>query len=133
MLVMIKNVMSMYHNDNYFLSKRVYRKVSCFWPLSLFLAQSFYTSPCQYPNTIKTVWHEIFAGSKFCDFFSDPQKQVPANKNYRKHFFRKNLLQSEYSLLNSLHKKYSTKKSCVFNYNVRLLFRDKTVYNELLV
>ena len=48
-------------------------------------------------------------------------------------FFRKNLLQSKYSLLNSLHKKYSTKKSCVFNYNVRLLFRDKTVYNELLV
>ena len=73
--------------DNYFLSKRVYRKVSCFWPLSLFLAQSFYTSPCQYPNTINTVWHEIFAGSKFYDFFSDPQKQVPANKNYRKHFF----------------------------------------------
>ena len=25
-----KNVMIMYHNDNYFLSKRIYRKVSCF-------------------------------------------------------------------------------------------------------
>ena len=82
-----KNVMIMYHNDNYFLSKRIYRKVSCFWPLSLFLAQSFYTSPCQYPNAINTVWHEIFAGSKFCDFSSDQQKQVPANKNYCKHFF----------------------------------------------
>ena len=25
----------------------------------------------------------------FCDFSSDPQKLVPANKNYRKHFSRK--------------------------------------------
>ena len=45
-----------------------------------------------------TVWHEIFAGSKFCDFFREAQKLVPANKNYRKHFSHKNLLQSKYSL-----------------------------------
>jgi len=46
-------------------------------------------------NEWPTEWHEIFACSNFCDlwdFSSDPQK------NYRKHFSRKNLLQSEYSL-----------------------------------
>ena len=49
-------VVIMYDNDIYFLSKRVYCKFSCFWPLSLFLVQSFYTSPCcQYPNMINTV------------------------------------------------------------------------------
>ena len=51
-------------------------------------------------NRSTTVWHEIFAGSKFCDFCdfcsfsSDPQKEVPANKNYRKHFSCKTLFQS---------------------------------------
>ena len=54
-------------------------------------------------NTVlgTAVWHEIFAGSNFCDFCrfsSDPQKYVPVNKNYHKHFSRKNLLQSKYSL-----------------------------------
>ena len=44
------------------------------------------------------MWHEISAGSNFCDFSSDPQKKVPANKNYRNHFARKNVLQSNYSL-----------------------------------
>ena len=32
-----------------------------------------------------------------------------------------------------LQKKYSTKKSCLFNYNISLLFRNKAVYNEILV
>ena len=41
---------------------------------------------------------KIFAGSNFCDFSSDPQKHVPANKNYCEHFFHKSVLQSEYSL-----------------------------------
>ena len=54
-------------------------------------------------NTVlgTAVRHEIFAGSNFCDFCrfsSDPQKYVPVNKNYHKHFSRKNLLQSKYSL-----------------------------------
>ena len=88
-----------------------------------------------------TLWHEIFAGSNFCgfcDFSSDPQNKVPANKKYSKHFSRKNLLQSKYSQqpmthvllissnLNSLHI-YSTKKSCLFNHNLSLLSRNKTV------
>ena len=30
-----------------------------------------------------------FCGSNFCDFSSDPQKQVPANKNYYEHFSTK--------------------------------------------
>ena len=37
---------------------------------------------------LTTVWHEIFAGSNFCDFF-------PANKHHQKHFSCKNLLQSK--------------------------------------
>ena len=88
-----------------------------------------------------TLWHEIFAGSNFCgfcDFSSDPENKVPANKKYSKHFSRKNLLQSKYSQqpmthvllissnLNSLHI-YSTKKSCLFNHNLSLLSRNKTV------
>ena len=41
-----------------------------------------------------TVWYEIFA------VFHAIRKNnpVPANENYRKHFSRKNLLQSKYSL-----------------------------------
>ena len=45
-----------------------------------------------------TLLHEIFAGSNFCDFSSDPKNKVPANKYYREHFSRKNLLQSKYCL-----------------------------------
>ena len=48
-------------------------------------------------NRSTTVWHKIFAGSKFCDFCSfssDPQKEVPTNKNYRRHFSCKTLFQS---------------------------------------
>ena len=48
-----------------------------------------------------TGWYEIFAGSIFCIFavFHAIRKNnpVPANENYRKHFSRKNLLQSKYS------------------------------------
>ena len=50
-------------------------------------------------SSLTTVWHKIFAGSKFCNFAlfsSDPQKLVPANKNYRRQ--TKNVLQSKYSL-----------------------------------
>ena len=35
--------------------------------------------------------------------------------------------------LNFLHKKYSSKKSCLFNYNLCLSFRNKGVYNEIMV
>ena len=73
-------------------------------------------------------------GSNFCDFCgfsSNLQEKVPSNKNYCKHYSCKNLLQTKYSLtnLNLLHKKYSTKKSCVLNYNLSLSFRN----NEILV
>ena len=72
-------------------------------------------------NTVlgTAVWHEIFAGSNFCDFCrfsSDPQKYVPVNKNYHKHFSRKNLLQSKYSLTWIRYTK--TQKSCLFNHNL---------------
>jgi len=33
-----------------------------------------------------TVWHYIFAGSNFCGFFHDPQKKVPAKKNFPQKF-----------------------------------------------
>ena len=67
-------------------------------------------------------------------------------KTTARKFSRKYLLQSEYSQepmthrllimifanLNSPHK-YSTKKWCLFNHNLSLSFRNKTVYNEILV
>ena len=59
-------------------------------------------------HAILDVDRSTTVGSNFCDFCSfssDPQKEVPANKNYRKHFSRKNLLQSKiFSNLNLLHK-----------------------------
>ena len=85
------------------------------------------------PNPDPTMWHEIFAGSNFCDFSSDPQKYVPANKNYRKHFSGKNLLHSKYSLTKIRYTKIQPKKTCLFNHNLSLSFRNKTVYNEILV
>ena len=48
-----------------------------------------------------TVWHEIFAGSNFCDFSSHPRQKQLANKNFLKHFSRKNLLQSSASVNSS--------------------------------
>ena len=48
---------------------------------------------------------DIPCGAKFCGFQflrfpGDPQKiKVPADKNYRKHFSRKNLLQSKCTIL----------------------------------
>ena len=67
------------------------------------------------------MWHEIFTGSNFGDFGDFPairKKEVPANKNYRKQFSRKNLLQ--------------TKKSGLLNYKMMSLsFRNKAVYNEI--
>ena len=73
-----------------------------------------------------------FAGSNFSDSSSDPQNKVPANKNYRKHVSRENLLKI-YSNLNSLHKHTVTKKLRRLNCKLPLSFRNKTVYNELLV
>ena len=29
---------------------------------------------------VTTVWHEIFAGFDFCDFFHNPQNKIPAKK-----------------------------------------------------
>ena len=37
-------------------------------------------------SRLHTLWHEIFVGSNFCDFSSDAKKEVPADKNYHKHF-----------------------------------------------
>ena len=67
-----------------------------------------------------TVWHEIFAGSNFCDFSSDPQISVPANKITAKIFpakiySRVNILQLEFAT-----QKYNTKQSCLFNHNLSL-------------
>ena len=42
-----------------------------------------------FSNFSATVWHEIFVGSNFFDFSSDPQKKVASNENYREHFSQK--------------------------------------------
>ena len=55
----------------------------------------------------------------FCDFSSDPQKYVQANKNHHKHFSRKNLLQKKYSLT---YKAPST--VCPINLKAELYFSD---------
>ena len=58
-----------------------------------------------------------------------PQKIIK-----RKHFSRKNLLQSiKYTLTKIYYTKNRTKKSCLFNYNSPPQFRNKTVYNELVL
>ena len=61
----------------------------------------------------------------FCDFSSDRQEEDFAKKNHRKHFPRKNLLQSKHTLTYIRHTKYSTKKLCLFNHNLPLSFRTK--------
>ena len=58
-----------------------------------------------------------------------PQKIIK-----RKHFSRKNLLQSiKYTLTKIYYTKNRTTKSCLFNYNSPPQFRNKTVYNELVL
>ena len=77
-------------------------------------------------NGASTVWHEIFAGSNFCDFCDCPairKNKFPQIKMTAK-IFRKNLLQSKYSLLYT--QKYSTTKSYPFNYNLPLSFRKQS-------
>ena len=71
-----------------------------------------------------TVWYKIFAGSNFCDLSDDSQ-----NKNYRKHFFSKNLLQRKYSLIKFATQKYSTKKST--STSTSTLFNKNIDYNRL--
>ena len=53
------------------------------------------------------MWREIFPGSNFCDFSSDLQNYVPANKIYRKYFPAK-----IYSRVNILLRKFATEKYC---------------------
>ena len=58
-----------------------------------------------------------------------PQKIIK-----RKHFSHKNLLQSiKYTLTKIYYTKNGTTKSCLFNYNSPPQFRNKTVYNELVL
>ena len=68
------------------------------------------------------------AGSNICHFSSDPPKNITANIFPAEIYSRVNILQLKFAT-----QKYRTKKSCLFNYNLPLLFRNKTVYNELLV
>ena len=71
--------------------------MSCFfWLLSLKCKMTKLRQKLQIP-----VWHEIFAGSNFCDFSSHPRQKQVANKNFLKHFSRKNLLQSDTSVNSS--------------------------------
>ena len=68
--------------------------------LKLFSSDTFTNFGC-FLTLRKLSWlpcgTKFLRGFNFCDFSSDLQKSVPANKNYRKDFSRKNLLQSKYS------------------------------------
>ena len=63
----------------------------------------------------------------FCRFFF-PQIKIIAHIFPVKIYSRVNILQLKFAT-----QKYSTKKSCLFNHNLSLSFRNKTVYNEILV
>ena len=60
-------------------------------------------------------------------------QEVPANKNYLRHFSHKNLLQSRSSLSQIRYKKIHSKKSCLFNHNLSLSFRNKTAYPKTVL
>ena len=76
-----------------------------------------------------------FAGSnflRFCVFSAIHKNKLPQLKITAKHFPAKiysgvNILRLKFTT-----QKYSTKKSCLFNYNLSLSFRNKAVYNEIL-
>ena len=57
-----------------------------------------------------------------------PQIKITSNIFPAKISSRVNILQLKFAT-----QKYSTKKSCLFNHNLSLSFRNKTVYNEILV
>ena len=88
--------------------------------------------------TSDTVWHEIFAGSNSYDFAIFPaiRKNNSPPKKLRETFFPQKFtldLVLNILWLKFTTQKYSTKKSCLFNYNSPLQFRNKTVYNELVL
>ena len=68
----------------------------------------------------------------FAIFPAIHKNKVPQIKITSKDFSRPNLLHSKYSLTyKSATQKYG-KKSCLFNRNLSLSFRNKTVYDEIL-
>ena len=98
--------------------------------LKLFSSETFTNFGC-FLTLRKLSWlpcgTKFLRGFNFCDFSSDLQKSVPANKNYRKDFSRKiytrvNILQLEFAT-----QEYSTKQSCLFNHNLSLSLRNITV------
>ena len=84
---------------------------------------------CGHSRSFSTVWHEILRVLIFCDFcvFSAIHKnKLPQLKITTKHFPAKiysgvNILRLKFTT-----QKYSTKKSCLFNYNLSLSFRKKS-------
>ena len=68
----------------------------------------------------------------FCVFSAIHKNKLLQLKITAKHFPAKiysgvNVLRLKFTT-----QKYSTKKSCLFNYNLSLSFRNKAVYNEIL-
>ena len=57
-----------------------------------------------------------------------PQIKITANIFPAKIYSRVNILSLKFAT-----RKYSTNKSCLFNHNLSLSFRNKTVYNEIPV
>ena len=57
-----------------------------------------------------------------------PQIKITASIFSTKIYSGENILYLKFTT-----QKYSTKKSCLFYYNMSLLFRNKVVYNEILV
>ena len=93
------------------------------------------TTTKKFRLTWDTVWHEIFEGSNFydfCDFSSDPQKQVPAKKWLNENIFSATIYPRVLNIiwLKLITQKYSTKKSCL---DSPLQFRNKTVLHSVRI
>ena len=95
------------------------------------------TKQKKFRQTRDAVWHEIFAGSNFYDFSSDPQKQSPppTKKKLTKTFLPEKMYSRVLNILSIKFttQKYSTKKPCKCNYNSPLQFRNKTGNNGLVL
>ena len=81
------------------------------------------------------MWHEFLIFTIFAIFPAIRKNNFPLSPKINENIFPARIYPRVLSLLfvKFTTQKYSTKKSCLFNYNSRLQFRNKTVYGNELV
>ena len=104
-----------------------------FFVVSLKCRDKLSTKQKKFRYTRDTVWHEFLIITIFAIFPAIRKNNFPQKINGN--IFPAKIYSRVLSilLLKFTTRKYSTKKSCLFNYNLPLSFRNKTVYNEILV